>query len=72
MKDERCYKWFFTKKPDLANYTFAESMQECKKRIEKQYKINESQYIISEIQIRTEEGKLLSAWPNNYQERLEL
>ena len=72
MKDERCYKWFFTKKPYLANYTFAESMQECKKRIEKQYEINESLYTISEIQIRTEEGKLMSAWPNNYQERLEL
>ena len=72
MKDERCYKWFFTKKPYLANYTFAESMQEYKKRIEKQYEINESLYTISEIQIRTEEGKLMSAWPNNYQERLEL
>ena len=72
MKDERCYKWFFTKKPYLANYTFAESIQECKKKIEKQYEINESQYTISEIQIRNEEGMLLSAWPNNYQERLEL
>lgn len=72
MKDERCYKWFFTKKPYLANYTFAESIQECKKKIEKQYEINENQYTISEIQIRTEDGKLLNTWPNKYQERLEL
>ena len=47
-----CFEWHFTNSPKLANYTYCETVQECRKLIERQYCCSGNDYRITKKQIR--------------------
>lgn len=47
-----CFAWHFANKPDLINYTYCDTVQECRRSVERQYRISEGEYHILSKQIR--------------------
>jgi len=47
-----CFEWHFTNSPKLANYAYCDTVQECRRLIERQYCCSSNDYRIAKKQIR--------------------
>ena len=47
-----CFEWCFTNRPELHNYTYCETVEECCREIERRYSCLESDYKVLKKQIR--------------------
>ena len=67
-----CYEWHF-KNANYKNYTFCETIEECSRQIEKQYRCSKGDYIIDKKQLRQDDDcKIINEVAINHQLRLQL
>ena len=52
MNEDICFEWCFINHPKLLNYTYCDTVEECRKIIERQYRCSDQDYRILKKQIR--------------------